>query len=360
MVRRVQVDGVPVAKAAARVRVLPPELLCERLRRWMRAGRRRLCRAGRGRGGPHKLTEEVLEFAEVLLAADSSLACRQLVERHSSGSGYGCIHARSSGHWSGAASRGPKRNPIASEAAAEPAGPGNWPGGTSRCGPRCSADPMTAEARLGGARPQGHGRLASRAGAGSDHAASLLAGPARRRSGRRPGGRGTGAGPGRDGPGRCAEAHETADSRRRERVTATGSGREQGQCRASSPGRLPVCPAVHAAQVLTNTESTQRQYALRRRAVALGWASDQVMVIDTDQGQSGASASRPGRLPAPGRRGRHGPRRDRARPGGVPAGPQQRRLAPAAGDLRAGRHADLRRGRPLRPGRLQRPARCSA
>jgi hypothetical protein len=44
-------------------------------------------------------------------------------------------------------------------------------------------------------------------------------------------------------------------------------------------------------QVLTNTESTQRQYGLRQRAVALGWPSERVVVIDTDQGQSGASAA---------------------------------------------------------------------
>src|SRR5581483_10794877 len=44
-------------------------------------------------------------------------------------------------------------------------------------------------------------------------------------------------------------------------------------------------------QVLTNTESTARQYALRQRAVALGWAPDAIVVIDTDQGQSGASAA---------------------------------------------------------------------
>jgi len=44
-------------------------------------------------------------------------------------------------------------------------------------------------------------------------------------------------------------------------------------------------------QVLENTESTERQYALRRRAVALGWAEEQIVVIDRDQGQSGASAS---------------------------------------------------------------------
>lgn len=42
-------------------------------------------------------------------------------------------------------------------------------------------------------------------------------------------------------------------------------------------------------QVFENTESTQRQYALRRRAVALGWPEDRIIVIDHDQGQSGAS-----------------------------------------------------------------------
>ncbi|WP_155837012.1 hypothetical protein [Paraburkholderia mimosarum] len=39
-----------------------------------------------------------------------------------------------------------------------------------------------------------------------------------------------------------------------------------------------------------NTESTERQYALRERAVSLGWKIDQVFVIDSDLGQSGASA----------------------------------------------------------------------
>jgi DNA invertase Pin-like site-specific DNA recombinase len=43
-------------------------------------------------------------------------------------------------------------------------------------------------------------------------------------------------------------------------------------------------------QVLENTESTTRQYALRKRAVALGWQEDQVVVIDSDLGQSGASS----------------------------------------------------------------------
>jgi CRISPR-associated endonuclease Cas1 len=42
-------------------------------------------------------------------------------------------------------------------------------------------------------------------------------------------------------------------------------------------------------QVMENTTSTDRQYGLRQRAVALGWAPDQVVVIDQDLGRSGAS-----------------------------------------------------------------------
>src|SRR5438034_5855963 len=43
-------------------------------------------------------------------------------------------------------------------------------------------------------------------------------------------------------------------------------------------------------QVLENSESTKRQYALRQRAVALGWPEDRIIVLDSDLGQSGASA----------------------------------------------------------------------
>ena len=37
-------------------------------------------------------------------------------------------------------------------------------------------------------------------------------------------------------------------------------------------------------------ESTKRQYALRGRAIALGWRDDQIIVIDNDQGASAESA----------------------------------------------------------------------
>ena len=47
-------------------------------------------------------------------------------------------------------------------------------------------------------------------------------------------------------------------------------------------------------QVYENTESTRRQYALRDRAVSLGWPAERVVVIDTDLGHSGADRDRDG------------------------------------------------------------------
>jgi DNA invertase Pin-like site-specific DNA recombinase len=44
------------------------------------------------------------------------------------------------------------------------------------------------------------------------------------------------------------------------------------------------------AQVERNVESTARQYALRERAVELGWPAESVVVVDEDLGRSGASS----------------------------------------------------------------------
>jgi DNA invertase Pin-like site-specific DNA recombinase len=44
-------------------------------------------------------------------------------------------------------------------------------------------------------------------------------------------------------------------------------------------------------QVNENRESTARQYDLKRRAQSLGWNAEQIVVIDEDQGLSGANAS---------------------------------------------------------------------
>ena len=47
-------------------------------------------------------------------------------------------------------------------------------------------------------------------------------------------------------------------------------------------------------QVFEHGESTRRQYALRERAVALGWPTERVVVIDSDLGLSGADSEREG------------------------------------------------------------------
>lgn len=41
-------------------------------------------------------------------------------------------------------------------------------------------------------------------------------------------------------------------------------------------------------QVSENGESTRRQYALRERAIALGWPAERIQIIDQDIGLSGA------------------------------------------------------------------------
>ncbi len=47
-------------------------------------------------------------------------------------------------------------------------------------------------------------------------------------------------------------------------------------------------------QVVEHTESTKRQYDLRQRAVALGWPSERIVLIDDDLGESAAYAGREG------------------------------------------------------------------
>jgi DNA invertase Pin-like site-specific DNA recombinase len=46
--------------------------------------------------------------------------------------------------------------------------------------------------------------------------------------------------------------------------------------------------------MVENQESTKRQYALSRRAVAFGWSEEQIHVVDCDLGESGASTTRDG------------------------------------------------------------------
>jgi DNA invertase Pin-like site-specific DNA recombinase len=97
------------------------------------------------------------------------------------------------------------------------------------------------------------------------------------------------------------------------------------------------------AQVSRNTESLHRQYDLSGRAKALGWAGNQIVVIDDDLGRSGSSAA-----------GRRGFAELVADVGLGRAGiilslevsrqaQEQHRLVPAAGSVCPDRHADRRR-----------------
>jgi len=44
-------------------------------------------------------------------------------------------------------------------------------------------------------------------------------------------------------------------------------------------------------QVVENRESTERQYHLQERAIALGWSPSRVHIIDEDQGRWGSSST---------------------------------------------------------------------
>ena len=74
--------------------------------------------------------------------------------------------------------------------------------------------------------------------------------------------------------------------------TALVVGRGRPKILATHWAKLAVVSIRQSSlqQVLENRESTARQYALQDYAVALGWPATRVLIIDDDQGQSGASA----------------------------------------------------------------------
>lgn len=102
-------------------------------------------------------------------------------------------------------------------------------------------------------------------------------------------------------------------------------------------------------QVIKNRESGLRQYDLALRARELGWREDQVVVIDEDQGHSGASThDRSGFGRIMGEVGL-GQGRDRTCNRSFAVGAQQRRLATPDLVLQSDRHLARRSGRHLRP-----------
>ncbi|MCW2241343.1 recombinase family protein [Azospirillum canadense] len=80
-------------------------------------------------------------------------------------------------------------------------------------------------------------------------------------------------------------------------VTAVVAGRDGGKLTADHLTRSAVVYVRQSTlqQVERHQESTRLQYALVERAVALGWARRQILVIDDDLGRSASSAEgRPG------------------------------------------------------------------
>src|SRR3954470_3329036 len=75
----------------------------------------------------------------------------------------------------------------------------------------------------------------------------------------------------------------------REQILATGGGK----IRPQHLKRLALVYVRQSTQqqVLNNRESAERQYALKERAVLLGWPADRVVIVDDDQAKSGRSAA---------------------------------------------------------------------
>ena len=73
---------------------------------------------------------------------------------------------------------------------------------------------------------------------------------------------------------------------------ALGVYRGRTKIRATPYAKLAVVYVRQSSlqQVLENRASTARQYALRDSAVALGWPTARVLLLDEEPGQSGASA----------------------------------------------------------------------
>ena len=72
---------------------------------------------------------------------------------------------------------------------------------------------------------------------------------------------------------------------------AEESHASQDHVRSSDPATIIYVRQSTLRQVLENTESTERQYALVDKAAEYGWPAAQIVVIDEDQGRSAASAT---------------------------------------------------------------------
>ena len=143
MVRRVEVDGVPVSAAASAFGFARQSVYNARAA-LAAGGLAALIPAKPGPKGGHKLTGPVLDHLEALLEQDPRLAPASWPRRPRSGSASRCIPARCAGRWNGGppiAGPGPpdrRRRKAASTAesgsAADQPGPLSWPGADPAAG----------------------------------------------------------------------------------------------------------------------------------------------------------------------------------------------------------------------------------
>ena len=276
MVRRVHVDHEPVSQSASTFGFSRPTFYQARAL-LERGGLAALVPKKPGPRRAHKLSTEVVDFLQEERALDASSSSLELARRVQQRFGRK-VHARSveralarreknGGDRFGRAADRPRpvRGGVRESAAPRARGHSHWQ-------PlRTAPSPSRRAGCLGIALCDFHCR--ARAGRGSSaawgSAQRVRRDPRQRRAG--PGEHGL-AWPGRD---------DFMSMEAQQKVSASHLKRSAYLYVRQSTMR----------QVLENTESTQRQYALRQRAVALGWPDERVIVIDTDLGQSGASAA---------------------------------------------------------------------
>ena len=277
MLRRVDVDGDSVSAAAKAFGFSRPAFY-EGQRAFRRGGLAALVRQRPGPRTAHKLSRAVMDFAEKEVAANPSVQTDELLRSIEKEFDIH-VHRRSLERARARREkrrRGPRRasGPLARAVGADR--------GSVRRAPRASA--RRAGAHL--PRPpvvaaRGHGRVAAHAACRSHgrHRTALL---------------------GFRSPTLNTEGNpERSDERARHHdapLLAGGEDMSTEENRKVTTSHLSRNAYLYVRQstlrqVLENTESTHRQYALRERAVALGWSSDRIIVIDTDLGQSGASAA---------------------------------------------------------------------
>ena len=107
MVRKVKADGAPVTAAAAAFGYSRPAYY-EAASALERSGLEGLVPARPGPRGPHKLTGQILAWAEQQMAACPGLRPAQLAAPIRSPSACACTPARSSERWPAAGSATPK------------------------------------------------------------------------------------------------------------------------------------------------------------------------------------------------------------------------------------------------------------